>query len=500
MESITIKVPVGKIISGTDRKYGGEGNIETLAQSIKEHGLIHPLAVKENPEKEGTYRVIAGRRRFTAVKSLGMKTVEVTVYPENTDEAAIALAENVNREDMHPLDEAETFRRKLDAGQTLEGLAKYYDRSVSGIYQRTRLTNLTDSLKGLFRDGRINLSGAAILAGLPEENQGVFFKKFEKKTGEINYWSVEEFVHQVQHCRLISGICDKECDKCKDRTHNTDPSLFEEHDHLSDVCLNETCYNRKWMIVIDAAVKKSLETEKPPENKIILSWRIPKFIPKKTKSIILSDTEYDFLEGNYSVTQDAKKKKDTAWQVDLDVKNDSIVVRRVSYQKTPDIRGSSEGKPDPVLSYGLDVLELPPEEAKEIAEKVSAKCDQWDFSWEVKNKALNTIIEKRTKEDPAENMASLYFQDKFGEEDTELFKRITGLERITDIPKDGMAQRLFHFLVVKSLRAGDITAPDKTHTDSLFWKYAGLSKEAYTEFYKDTVHEVIGGVCRRKKK
>jgi len=163
MEAATIKVPVGKIISSTDRKYGGEGKIETLAQSIEQHGLIHPLAVKESAEKKGCYRVIAGRRRYEAVKLLGWKNVEVTVYADDADDAAIALAENVNREDMHPLDEAETFKRLQDEGKTVEEIAKYYSRTVSGIYHRIRLTNLIDGIKMMFRDGKIKLSGAAYI-------------------------------------------------------------------------------------------------------------------------------------------------------------------------------------------------------------------------------------------------------------------------------------------------------------------------------------------------
>ena len=178
METYIVDVPIKNIESVTDRIHGGEGSIETLAQSIKVVGMIHPPAVKELPDNKGHYRIIAGRRRFAAAKSLGWKKLEVIVHSEKADDEAIALAENVNREDMHPLDEAEKFKREVDSGKKVEEIAKYYARSISGIHQRIRLTLLIDGIKTMFRDGRINLSGAALIASLPEDDQEKFLKKY----------------------------------------------------------------------------------------------------------------------------------------------------------------------------------------------------------------------------------------------------------------------------------------------------------------------------------
>jgi ParB family chromosome partitioning protein len=157
METVIIKAPMGKIEFTSDRTHGGEGNIETLAQSIKALGIIHPPAAKELADNKGHYRIIAGRRRCAAAKLLGWKSIEIIVHPAKADEEAIALAENVNREEMHPLDEAERFRREMDSGKSAEEVARYYARSVSGIHQRVRLTNLVDGIKTMFRDGKMNL-------------------------------------------------------------------------------------------------------------------------------------------------------------------------------------------------------------------------------------------------------------------------------------------------------------------------------------------------------
>ena len=79
----------------------------------------------------------------------------------------------------HPLDEAATFKRLFDAGKSVEELAMYYSRSVSGIYHRIRLNNLIDEIKDMFRGGRSNITGASALAGLTSARQHEFLEKIE---------------------------------------------------------------------------------------------------------------------------------------------------------------------------------------------------------------------------------------------------------------------------------------------------------------------------------
>ena len=125
-------IPVGKIVSESNRKHGGMGNIEVLAESIKADGLINPPTVVAG--EDGTYRVIAGRRRVEAVRHLKWKEVQAHVIEEADADRleAIGLAENVNRQETHPLDEAETFKKLLEKGVAAEDIAAYYDRTVMG--------------------------------------------------------------------------------------------------------------------------------------------------------------------------------------------------------------------------------------------------------------------------------------------------------------------------------------------------------------------------------
>jgi hypothetical protein len=98
-EETFISVPVGKIISESNRKHGGMGNIDVLAESIKVEGLISPPTVVDCGD--GTYRIVAGRRRIEAVRQLKWKEVMVRVVAEADADRleSIGLSENVNRQD-----------------------------------------------------------------------------------------------------------------------------------------------------------------------------------------------------------------------------------------------------------------------------------------------------------------------------------------------------------------------------------------------------------------
>ena len=516
MEAKTIKVPVGKVMSSTDRKHGGEGNIETLAQSIKEHGLIHPPAVKEVPEKEGYYRVIAGRRRFEAVKSLGLKNIEVTVYPAKSDDEAIALAENVNREDMHPLDEAETFKRQMDAGKPIEEIAKHYARSVSGIYQRIRLCDLIDDIKTMFRDGKINLSGAALIASLPEADQENFFKKYGAENGEVGKWTITEFIRKAQKL-TIKYFAALYCGKCKKRTFNTTPGLFDDYSCLEDVCFDPDCYMQKWQELIRILIaEQSGETE----ANITFGRGIPPFYPKNSKSIVLGEKEYTiFPQNGYNYSETKKKAKSkTAYQVSLrwhmSSDTDTLEVKRVSYEKQERTNyGSYNSEPaDPVKQYMIDQLPgIEVENRKDVAQKVGAKY-RWYGHLEnaIKKSILDFVIEKRKKQGATPDLAPLYLSYEFSGTDREgklhpiapehkknvedIFGPISSFYDISVDPKD---LNIFLLLVITNLSTSQL--PDINDNDnqwekaekSLFWHFAQISRDEYLQMYRERLSALV---------
>ena len=522
METVVIKVPIGKIEFTTDRAHGGEGNIEVLAQSIKAVGIIHPPAVKESTENKGHYRIIAGRRRYLAAKSLGWKNIEVIVHPPKADEEAIALAENVNREDLHPLDEAEKFKREIDTGKSVEEVAKYYARSVSGIQQRVRLTKLIDGVKTMFRDGKINLSGAALIASLPEEDQAKFLKKHGEK--KVDKWEVTSFIGSVQRLK-IKHIADKKCANCKNRTFISAPGLFEDYTGLEDVCFDTECYAGKWKNLIGKLIAKEAEEQTgKTDNKIILNRGIPDFIPKKTKVLTIDDVEYSLLSQSEFSWKETKKKSaaNTAWLVSLEwfQSSDSydVKVMRIEYtaaQRVSYARASSDAEQkDPVKTFYIDLLpDILPEEKKEVAEKMQKKHQYpWSFFRDINTGIMEIIIEKRLHEEDKRNMAALYLENECGGTDSEgkyceidpdyqaLFDMVFAFDKPFDIarmPAEPFYEKLFRILIAISVKTDDLPGLRDTDADwkatenTLFWQFAQITREEYIALYTKILTEAI---------
>ena len=290
---LTARLPVDRIYYESDRKNGGDGDLEILSRSMARHGLINAITVRAEPD--GRYRIIAGRRRYEAAKLLGWETVEAKAVDSSVAGAEdLGLAENVNREDMSPLDEADLFLRQMAEGRDVKELALYYNRSVSAIYQRTRLARLAPELKTAFREGKIGVTAAAIIASLEEELQKKFYIK-HRHYDAIGVGHAESFLHSVQK-NSLEAVADKKCGNCGKRTRHTDKSLFPEEDGLMDVCFDSDCYGRKWTALLEKLLKKAKAAAPVTENTVVFEG-IPKFY--QGNSITLDKTGYQIKKYDY---------------------------------------------------------------------------------------------------------------------------------------------------------------------------------------------------------
>lgn len=163
-------LPVREIEPDPDqpRKNFDEESLSALAQSITENGLLQPIAVR--PKKAGPgYTIIAGERRWRAARIAGLDEVPVIVK-NVTDEqaAALALIENLQREDLDPIEVAEGCRRLIDQyGLTQEQAALRLGKSRSAITNTLRLLGLPDDVRQAVRRGELSTGHAKALLGLP---------------------------------------------------------------------------------------------------------------------------------------------------------------------------------------------------------------------------------------------------------------------------------------------------------------------------------------------
>ena len=152
--------------SDQPRKNFDKASLEELASSIKENGLLQPILVREYGE--GRYQIIAGERRFRASKMAGLTEIpSIILDKDDRDVAEIALIENIQREDLNPIEEAMAYKALAsDYGLTQEELSERVGKSRSTIANALRLLDLPSEVLTLVASGELSAGHARTLLGL----------------------------------------------------------------------------------------------------------------------------------------------------------------------------------------------------------------------------------------------------------------------------------------------------------------------------------------------
>ena len=151
------------------RKSFDEEKLEELADSIRQNGIITPILVQEAPN--GYYTIIAGERRWRAAKKAGLKEIPAIVKKlDNQKLFEISLIENLQREDLNPVEEALGYKNLMEEhGLTQEEVAQKLSKSRSGIANSLRLLNLSKDVLNLLLEGAISVGHAKVLLSLPDD-------------------------------------------------------------------------------------------------------------------------------------------------------------------------------------------------------------------------------------------------------------------------------------------------------------------------------------------
>lgn len=153
------------------RKDFDEDKLAALAESIKEHGVISPILV--TPGKGGTYKIVAGERRWRASKLAGLKEIPCIIKELNAQELSeLAMVENLQRDDLNPIEESEGYRYLMERfSLTQEEIAKKIGKSRSAIANALRLNNLCTEVKALLKDDKLSQGHARALLTLDADAQ-----------------------------------------------------------------------------------------------------------------------------------------------------------------------------------------------------------------------------------------------------------------------------------------------------------------------------------------
>ena len=175
-----------------------EAALESLAASIREVGVLQPIVVGP-PGDDGRYVLIAGERRLRAAKLAGLDEIPAVIR-ESDQEARLveAVIENVQREDLGPIEEAEAYQRLMeDFGMTHDEVAKRVGKSRSAVTNAVRLLNLPGQIQGLLADGRLSAGAGRALLGLEDQAYAVTIA--EKAADQ--QWSVRQVEEAVKDRR-----------------------------------------------------------------------------------------------------------------------------------------------------------------------------------------------------------------------------------------------------------------------------------------------------------
>lgn len=164
----SLSLPISQVetCSSQPRKLFDEAALAELADSIREHGIIQPLTVRKL--SSGYYQIIAGERRWRAARLAGLQEVPAIVIEADDRKAAeLAMIENLQREDLNPIEEAEGFRVLVETyGMTQEQAAERVGRSRSAVANALRLLDLNVSIQKLVEDGELSAGHARAILPL----------------------------------------------------------------------------------------------------------------------------------------------------------------------------------------------------------------------------------------------------------------------------------------------------------------------------------------------
>ena len=184
-----------------------ETKLEELSKSIKQNGIIQPIAVRKNKSSSEPYEIVAGERRWLAAQKAGLHEVPITILDLNDSETLeVAIVENIQREDLNIVEEAKGYKRLNDEfGYDQDKIATMMSKSRSHISNTLRLLNLPKDIIAMLEQGELTAGQARPLIGMPNASS-----------------IAEEIVSKKLSARSIENI-----KKRKSKSFTVDPNVFD---------------------------------------------------------------------------------------------------------------------------------------------------------------------------------------------------------------------------------------------------------------------------------
>lgn len=249
------------------RKTFDQESLQELADNIRQHGLLQPITVRKvdillnNDGSTCSYEVVCGERRYRAFKLNKEKEIPCIVREMNDEEALDAMiTENLQRQDVDPIEEAFAFGQLVKTGKSIEEIALRFGKSKRFIQERIKLDNLLPELKSWVTKGEMNIGAAMHICKLTAEEQQKFLDGYEPDEDDpITKWDAENFTNnlfmtiaQADWPKDYEGSCGTTCEKCPFNNANVGCLFYEMKPHNAH-CTNRAKWNNKrfsWFLQI----------------------------------------------------------------------------------------------------------------------------------------------------------------------------------------------------------------------------------------------------------
>lgn len=180
------------------RKQFDREALQALADSIAAYGVLQPILVRQNANFEGNYEIVAGERRWRAAKMAGLSEIPAIVLDGDDQKIAqISLIENLQREDLNPIEEAAALQALIDRfDMTQDEVARQVGKSRSAVTNALRLLELPDDVLDMVKNGDISAGHARALLGLNDQSEVVTLAR-RAMNKELSVRETERLVHQM---------------------------------------------------------------------------------------------------------------------------------------------------------------------------------------------------------------------------------------------------------------------------------------------------------------
>ena len=190
------------------RKIFDEEKLNDLTNSIKERGIIQPIVVRPSKSQDEKFEIIAGERRWSAAKKANLDSVPVVILNVDDEKSLeFAIVENVQRQDLNPIEEAKGYQKLIDEfNYNQEKLSKFIGKSRSYIANSLRLLSLSPDVVDYMEKGNLTAGHARALIGVP--NAGIIAKKIIKN--QLSVRQVENLVKVFKNKNIVKLIKSKD--------------------------------------------------------------------------------------------------------------------------------------------------------------------------------------------------------------------------------------------------------------------------------------------------